>query len=514
MASLLPRLGRAVRFWIQSPAAGRLRDVRPLSSMGVSGAQVAEKTRLKTIDDLPGPSQLELLYWFFVRGYLFRSHELEAKLRMKYGPMWKSTVAEVQFVNIASPELLEALLKQEDKYPMRADMAKWRRHRDLKGHSYGPLTEQGHRWHVLRTMMNKNIAKPGDVVRYTDSLNEVIGELLTKIKQLTEANPSGLEVKNVAELMYSFAFESICEIIFETRLGCLKSEISEETRNMIRSVGTMMENQVIIEHLPEWTSSWLPYWERFVESWDTLFAYGSKMINMKMEDIERRLQRGDDLGGAYITYLLTNGKLSLKEVVGLMPELLQAGIDTTSNTMTWALYQLARNPEIQNALYEEVMSVIPGEKVPAYEDLPKMPLLKAVVKETLRMYPVVPQNGRVITDKEAVLGGYVFPKNTLFVLSNYVLCYDENNFPEPHQFRPQRWLRSLGIKHHPFSSLPFGHGVRGCMGRRVAELEMHLALSQIIKKFQVLPGLEVKVINRVVLVSDIPIDLQFNERQT
>ncbi|PIO29930.1 hypothetical protein AB205_0039820, partial [Aquarana catesbeiana] len=358
-----------------------------------------------------------------------------AKLKKKYGPIWVSTLSHYRMVNIAGPDILETLLKQEGKYPMRATMILWRGHRDLRGHSYGPL--------------------------------------------------------------------SICGVIFETRLGCLRSEVADEIQKLISSVGIMLENEVVIERLPHWTRNWLPYWGRFVEAWDAIFAYG-------------RLQRGEDLGGAYLTHLLTNGKLGLKEVYGIMPEILQAGVDTTSNTLTWALYLLAKHPEIQKTLYEEVVSVIPGDKIPSHEDLARMPLLKAVIKETLRMYPVVPQNGRIITDKEIVLEGYMFPKDTLFVLSHYVLSRDENSFSEPDKFLPQRWLRSSGKNHHPFASIPFGYGVRGCLGRRVAELEMHLALSQLIRQFQLLPDPEMKEAkakNRVVLVSDIPINLQFIDRQ-
>ncbi|CAI9535410.1 unnamed protein product, partial [Staurois parvus] len=257
----------------------------------------------------------------------------------------------------------------------------------------------------------------------------------------------------------------ICGVIFEARLGCLRGEVADETQKFISSVGIMLENEVVLERLPHWTRNWLPYWGRFVEAWDTLFAYGTKMIDKKMEDIEGRLQRGEDLGGAYLTHLLTNGTLGLKEVYGIMPEILQAGVDTTSNTMTWALYLLAKHPEVQKTLYEEVVRVIPGDKVPSHEDLARMPLLKAVFKETLRLYPVVPQNGRIITDKEIVLlEGYVFPKDTQFVLSHYVLSRDENSFSEPDKFLPQRWLRSFERKHHPLALSPLGMGSGGAWG--------------------------------------------------
>nr|KAF6494450.1 cytochrome P450 family 27 subfamily A member 1 [Rousettus aegyptiacus] len=147
-----------------------------------------------------------------------------------------------------------------------------------------------------------------------------------------------------------------------------------------------------------------------------------------------------------------------------------------------------------------------------------MPLLKAVLKETLRLYPVVPNNSRVIVEKDIEVGGFLFPKNTQFVFCHYVLSRDPSIFPEPESFYPQRWLKSEPDNlraQHPFGSVPFGYGIRGCLGRRIAELEMQLLLARLIQQYKVTPTPEtgeVKSVARIVLVPNKKVDLCFLQR--
>ncbi|XP_025048518.1 sterol 26-hydroxylase, mitochondrial-like, partial [Alligator sinensis] len=111
--------------------------------------------RLKSLEELPGPSVLRCLYWYLLRGYLLHMHDLQGIFKQRYGSLWKQHMGPYMTVNVACPELLEHVLRQEGRFPTRCDMALWKEHRDLRGQAYGPLTEDGERWHRLRQGLDR-----------------------------------------------------------------------------------------------------------------------------------------------------------------------------------------------------------------------------------------------------------------------------------------------------------------------------------------------------------------------
>ncbi|XP_051046438.1 sterol 26-hydroxylase, mitochondrial [Phodopus roborovskii] len=482
-----------------------------------------DQRRLRSLKDLPGPGQLRFFFQLFLRGYVLRLHELQALNKVKYGPMWTTPFGTQTNVNLASASFLEQVMRQEGKYPIRDRMEQWKDHRDRTGLTYGIFVTQGHEWYQLRQALNKRLLKPAEAALYTDALNEVIDDFITRLDQVKAESASGNQVPDMAHLLYNFALEAICYILFEKRVGCLEPSIPEDTATFIRSVGLMFQNSVYVTFLPKWTRPLLPYWKRYLNGWDNIFSFGKKLIDQKVKEIEAQLQAAGPDGvqvSGYLHFLLTNELLSPEEAIGTFPELLLAGVDTTSNTLTWALYHLSKDPEIQDALHKEVVGVVPFGKVPQQKDFAHMPLLKAVIKETLRLYPVVPTNSRIITENETEINGFLFPKNTQFVLCHYVVSRDPSVFSEPESFQPHRWLRKKETENsrvqHPFGSVPFGYGVRSCLGRRIAELEMLLLLSRLIQQYKVVldPEMgEVKTVARIVLVPSRKVSLRFLQRQ-
>ncbi|XP_019746464.1 cytochrome P450 27C1 [Hippocampus comes] len=481
----------------------------------------AEATKLKTIDDLPGPTLSKTLFWLFVKGYADKSHLLQGVQKNLYGPIWRSKFGQFDLVNVASPELIAQVIYQEGRYPVRAELPHWKEYRDLRGQAYGLHVDKGQEWYRIRSALNPKMLKLQEVSAYAPIIHQVVEDLLKRIEFLRARSPDGVSVSDVTAELYKFGFEGISYILFETRLGCLQEDLPKDTERFIAAVNDMLTLSEIVVIFPRWTRRILPFWKRFVQAWDNLYDIAQKLIDSRLADIQTQTERGELTEGLYLTYLLSSDKITRSEIYISVTELLLGGVDTTSNTLSWALYHLARDPRVQDRLYREINAVCADRRKPSVDDLQAMPYLKAVIKETLRLYPVVPGNGRFVTENEVVVDNYWFPKKTQFHLCHYVVSHDHTQFARADEFMPERWLRAARVtpgpfRHHPYSFIPFGVGVRGCVGKRVAEMEMYFALCRLMQHFEVRPRGDdcatIQAKTRTLLIPAKPIDLRFLQR--
>ena len=145
-------------------------------------------------------------------------------------------------------------------------------------------------------------------------------------------------------------------------------------------------------------------------------------------------------------------------------------------------YLLAKNPEKQKILREEILSKLPNKDSRlTTQSMANMPYLRACMKESARINPVFSGTLRA-AGQDLVLQGYKIPKGTQVAMSQFVTSNDEEYFGKSDKFLPERFLKSHpdeSIKSkHPFAYLPFGFGSRMCIGKRFAELEMEILISK------------------------------------
>uniref|UniRef100_H0WZ55 steroid 11beta-monooxygenase n=1 Tax=Otolemur garnettii TaxID=30611 RepID=H0WZ55_OTOGA len=183
------------------------------------------------------------------------------------------------------------------------------------------------------------------------------------------------------------------------------------------------------------------------------------------------------------------GQEGLKDGRGQLTATTHCGeVDSLGNSGTtfpllMTLFELARNPQVQQALRQESLEAATSITDNPQRAMVELPLLRAALKETLRLYPVGVNLERLLTS-DVVLQNYHIPAGTLVQVFLPSLGRNPASFPRPERYDPHRWLDIKGSS-TKFRHLAFGFGVRQCLGRRLAEVEMVLLLHHVLKNFLV-----------------------------
>ncbi len=183
------------------------------------------------------------------------------------------------------------------------------------------------------------------------------------------------------------------------------------------------------------------------------------------------------------------------ELVGQAAILFIASFETTTSALTWSLFLLAQHPTVMHDLMDEIESVL-GDAPPRADQLPQLPFLQCVIKESLRILPPVPYTVRV-AQQPLKVGPFDVPQETRVVASHYLTHHLPDLYPEPERFRSERWR---DINPTQYEYLPFNAGPRICIGAAFATQVLKISLAMILQRFRftVVPGTR---INRIVAIS-------------
>jgi cytochrome P450 len=164
--------------------------------------------------------------------------------------------------------------------------------------------------------------------------------------------------------------------------------------------------------------------------------------------------------------------MSEEELRDELVTVIGAGHETTATALAWALERLIRHPAALERLTEEVRAGEGDEYV------------DGVIRETLRLRPVIPFVGRKLSEPQTI-GGWDLPAGARVAPSIHLVHRREDVYPEADAFRPERWL---GVRPGPYTFLPFGGGVRRCLGASFAETEMRAVLAEIVRSVRLAPA--------------------------
>jgi cytochrome P450 len=207
-------------------------------------------------------------------------------------------------------------------------------------------------------------------------------------------------------------------------------------------------------------------WRRFLAARTALDAFLYEEIALRRREVEH--EERDDVLSLLLGARHDDGSpMGDEELRDELLTVVGAGHETTATALAWAVERLLRNPPVLERLRQ---SLAAGE-----DDY-----LDATVKETLRARPVIVDVARKLT-APATIGGYELPAGRFVLPAIGAMHYREDLFPEPHEFRPERFLEG---KADNYAWIPFGGGIRRCIGAAFAEQEMRIILREIVTRAQ------------------------------
>lgn len=358
----------------------------------------------------------------------------------------------------------------------------------------GLLTSDGDLWLKQRRLIQPAFHK------------QKMNQLVTNMEQIIVSELSCLTDEKaivVFPVMSQLAFNVVAKSLFQLSVG-------QEKLNRIKFITEAIQNFLIKEiRLPH--KKW----------WFSLSGQLKKHLQLSLENnsiiqeiIEERVaskQKVNDLLNMLLEtrYEDTGESMSVTQLIDEIKILFTAGHETTANALTFTLALLAKHPDVQEKILQEIVE-IGSQTDDIVEQLQKMTYTNAVINESMRLYPPA-----WITDRQNVsddtVCSYHIKKETLVGISFYELHRNPKYWTNPEEFNPDRFLGEQK-KHSMQYFYPFGAGPRMCIGIGFAIYEMCLTLSKIVKKYQIKAVSNEIHFNPLVTLKPVGVEVLFSKR--
>lgn len=342
-----------------------------------------------------------------------------------------------QAIFIGCPQIVKELFRQEERHPVHIVPEPWKIYLKKHQKKRGLFFLDGEEWWKARQKMNPMFLK-------SQSMEQIVNEEVNKVVGNWEAGT----VFDLDKQLNSWTIATTLLYLFgndihtKKPLGNVIDRIAESVQQIFLTTSKLKHVDPYMAEA-EGIDNWVDF--------ETAFERAMKEISLLAGDILKQNGR-ESIAGRML-----QSDDNVEEVNRLVVDLVLAAAETTSTTALWLLHVLAEDKDLQLRVRENHQ------------------ISRGLLREVFRLYPVAPFLTR-ITQNPIRLGEYNISAGTVLLVSTYFMGRNETIFPNPLQVSPERWLR--GAERQELSSamaysvLPFGHGVRGCIGRRLAELQL------------------------------------------
>ncbi|XP_027759248.1 cytochrome P450 4V2 [Empidonax traillii] len=405
-------------------------------------------------------------------------------------PLFKLWIGPVPVMVLYHPDSVEAILnssKHIEKSYLYKFLHPWL--------GTGLLTSTGDKWRSRRKMITPtfHFAILND---FLEVMNEQGSILVKKLEKHVDKEPFDVFLD-----ITLCALDIICETAMGKNVGAQKNKNSDYVSAIYRMSDLIQQRQISPWLWPDFLYTLFKEGREHKKNLNILHNFTDKVIAEKAAELENTKQKkhGNDGNSeesvskkrkAFLDMLLSatddeGNKLSYRDIREEVDTFMFEGHDTTAAAMNWVLYLLGHNPEVQKKVHKELDEVFDNTDRPVTtDDLKQLRYLECVVKEALRLFPSVPMFARTLRE-DCCISGYQIPKGANVLVLTYALHRDPEIFPDPEEFRPERFFSENAKGRHPYAYVPFSAGPRNCIGQRFAQMEEKTILALILRRFWV-----------------------------
>ncbi|KAI9350749.1 cytochrome P450 [Obelidium mucronatum] len=451
-------------------------DVRTKDIVVVSGA--SSSTSLSTGNAIPGPPGS----YIFGNLYDVFPDPLNQvrSLFNKYGPIIQLTLLGTKRVWTAHPKYAEVVGKETEDYWKRVDGTALAEMKPVGGQGLFTTNGDDPDW-VLGHKLLMPAFSPRAIKAYASEMSTLADKLNVIFQEYAETGEKTL----INRWMTNFTFETIGKTGFGYDFGLLEKK-DAPVHPFIVSMGFCLSEGInraksfkIYKTLP------LEVNRRYDRELKSMHKIVEDVIKVRKEQISKNLDVPKDL----LTYMLTEKTdagqgMSDSLIRDQVMTFLIAGHETTSNTLSWALFEIDRHPKVLQACLQEIVNVGISDDVPTDKQISELQYIERVLKETLRYHAPVRQVAKEARRDNSLPGGFAIPKNSNVIIAIDALHHNPDVFIDPEVFDPERWTRENEAERSIYSWMPFSQGPRGCIGRQFAMQEAKIGLAKFLRKFK------------------------------
>ncbi|KAJ1528525.1 hypothetical protein ONE63_006931 [Megalurothrips usitatus] len=242
------------------------------------------------------------------------------------------------------------------------------------------------------------------------------------------------------------------------------------------------------------------FYAYFKRSMDLFDAFTLHLLGVKRKEREAAQSGGKRTAArtkpTFLDVMLDTSEgaaLSDAELLEETKTLITAATGGSTDALCFVLLCISLRQDVQDKIVQELSDVFGDDpdRVATMDDLRHLEYLERVIKETMRMFPSIPQYGRSISHDMELPSGYTLPAGAQVFVYTPAVQMDPRHFPEPATFDPDRFLCERSAGRHPYSYLPFGGGAHTCIGQRYALMQIKSTVSAVLRRYRLLPAGEI-----------------------